>query len=430
MAVPVELPKRKLEVREPKKTTDTLRIINNVTFFGDSAIPEGDKEYNDAFETAKLLAKNGYTIINGGGPGIMKAATSGAESVSGNTKAIYWEPKLASHFEGKNISNQTDNSEAYSNYMMRTLGLIENGDIFVVFKGGTGTISEFGMVWCIAKLYYGCHKPVILFGEFWDEIIEYIQKNMYIDEVEMAVLHKANSPEEVQMLIEKFQIELSHCLTKPQNGDESSLIIGPREGDITRSTYNLIASTYHATQVGKLVAQVQLDEFISLVNPPAKILDIGCGSGMDLKYLSQRYSVKGIDSSENFVRIARFENPGCDIEHNDIVDSNIGENEYKGVWARDSIHHIKSGHLDSVFKKIFNALVPGGVFFVIVREGSGEIYESEQKTYHKLERFYHLFTPEELTERAERAGFKVERIDHEKRSHKWLIGVLKKPENN
>jgi predicted Rossmann-fold nucleotide-binding protein len=108
-----------------------------------------------------LLAENGYTIVNGGGPGVMKAATDGAEAGKGKTIAIYWQPKLASFFEGRNLANVTDEYETATNYMTRTLGLIEKGDAYVVCKGGTGTISEFGMVWALAKLYYGCHKPVI-----------------------------------------------------------------------------------------------------------------------------------------------------------------------------------------------------------------------------------------------------------------------------
>lgn len=424
MPTNIELPKKDgIDTTESPKTE---RLINNITFFGDSAIPEGDPIYNDAFETAKLLAQNGYLIANGGGPGIMKAATSGAESVNGETTAIYWEPKLASHFEGKNLLNETDESSAYSNYMMRTLGLIEKGDVYVVFKGGTGTISELGMVWCLAKLYYGCHKPVILFGDFWDELIESVQKTMYIDEVEMSVLHKASSPEEVLNLVKSFEQKFAHCKRRTGDSDESPFIISAKHLDVTKNTYNQIASSYHDTHVGKLVSQKQLDEFMSLIHAPAKILDIGCGPGYDLKYLSSKFSVKGIDISDKFVKIAQFENPDAVIELADIVKYPLERNSYKGIWARDSIHHIAENDLDSVFKKISDALVEGGVFYVIVREGIGEIFEKEKKNYSTLERFYHQFSVEELTERAKRAGLNVVKIDHEQRAHKWLIGVFQK----
>lgn len=424
MPTNISLPKKpeNLEIRsrEPSK------IINNITFFGDSAILEGDPIYNSAFETAKLLAENGYLIANGGGPGIMKAATDGAEKGNGETVAIYWEPKLASHFEGKNLTNETDESSAYSNYMMRTLGLIEKGDVYVIFKGGTGTLSEFGMVWCLAKLYYGCHKPVILYGEFWDDLVESIQKTMYIDEIEMAVLHKANSPEEVLQLIQGFEVKFASCVPKGRGTDESPFILSAGHSQLIANTYNQNATNYHDSHVGKLVSQAQLDEFMKMVNAPAKVLDIGCGPGYDLRYLAKKFTVKGIDISERFVTIARFENPGVEIELADIVSYDLPKNTYKGVWARDSIHHIAAKDLDGVFAKISESLVESGIFYIIVREGESEIYEKEKKNYSTLERFYHQFTIEELTARATKAGLKVVKIDHQQKAHKWLIGVFQK----
>ena len=52
-------------------------IIKNIAFFGDAAIPKSDPVYKDAYAIAKILAKEGYTIVNGGGPGVMAAATRG-----------------------------------------------------------------------------------------------------------------------------------------------------------------------------------------------------------------------------------------------------------------------------------------------------------------------------------------------------------------
>jgi len=52
------------------------------------------------------------------------------------------------------------------NYVERTLKLLELGEIYVIFNGGTGTISEFGMAWGLARLYFGNHKPMVLFGQF------------------------------------------------------------------------------------------------------------------------------------------------------------------------------------------------------------------------------------------------------------------------
>lgn len=414
--------------KEQASDTNQLptRLINNITFFGDSAIPEDSPIFKQAWELARLLAQSGYGIVNGGGPGIMKAATDGAESINGKTIAVYWQPKMASIFEGKNLANITDESDTSSNYMIRTLGLIEYGDAYIIFKGGTGTISEFGMVWALAKLYYGCHKPVILFGDFWEELIQTIQKTMLIDQVELGVLYHASTGEKVIEILAEHEKKIAHCKNKNFSVEERPFMLGSSERT-TMDTYNANANSYHSLHAGKLVSQTQLDEFCSLVNPPAQVLDIGTGPGFDAKYLSEKYTVTGIEISRKFAEIAQFENPNVKIVNENIVTAEIGQNIYKGIWARDSIHHIASDDLDLVFKKLYEALVQQGILYLIVREGQGEYTERIDRNYYKEEKFFHLFTQEELQQRAQDSGFETLHIDKIERTHKWLIGVFKKP---
>ncbi|MCA9386766.1 methyltransferase domain-containing protein [Candidatus Dojkabacteria bacterium] len=423
--VPTTVPLPKKPKGHKKEKRDPSRIINNITFFGDSAIPADDPIYTSVFDAARLLAQNNYKIVNGGGPGLMKAATDGAESVNGNTVAIYWEPKLASIFEGKNLANVADETESQSNYINRTFGLIEEGDAYVVCKGGTGTVSEFGLVWALAKLYFGAHKPVILYGDFWSSLIDSFKSQMNIDEKELGVLYYANKPEEVLQIIRTHEMKLDKTLLKKVNGDEAAFLLKPSAKQLA-ALYDSHAHAYHSDNAKKLVAKDQLDEFIGLINAPAHVLDIGCGPGFDASYLADKYSVTAIEISKRFVQMARFENPNVDVIHADITNYDLPQSTYKGIWARDSLHHIHSKDLDKTFKKIAEALVEGGILYVIVREGSGEIVEKETKSYAELERFYHFFTAQELQDRAEKAGLELIKIDHTKRSHKWLVGVFKK----
>ncbi|MFQ5493182.1 MAG: methyltransferase domain-containing protein [Candidatus Dojkabacteria bacterium] len=417
-------PTKDKEKKDMQEVTDT-RLIRSVTFFGDSALPEDDPTYQSVYEAARVLAENGYAIVNGGGPGIMKAATDGAESVDGDTVGVFWEPKLASFFEGKNLANVTDESETFSNYMIRTLGLIEHGDAYIVCKGGTGTISELGMVWALSKLYYGCHKPVILYGDFWDKLIEAFQETMNIDEIELGVLYQAVEPTEILSILKKHEIKLENCKVTDASEDESAFVLSPTT-EMVRKSFNMQAHEYHSTHAGKLVSQTQLDEFMALVHPPAKVLDVGTGPGHDASYLKEKYSVTGIELSKKFAAIAKFENPELEIINADIVDTALPENTYKGIWARNSLHHIAGTDLESVFAKLAAALVEGGILYVIVREGEGEFVEEDVKNYLKLEKFYHLFSEEELIKLAEDTGLMKVRVDHSKRSHKWLIGIFRK----
>jgi len=425
MPTNIRVPNRPIGADEGRKPISN-RIINNITFFGDAAIPEGDPVYQSVFDAAKFLALNGYTVVDGGGPGIMQAATSGAESVNGTTVAVYWEPKLASVFEGKNIANITDEHETASNYLIRTLGLIENGDAFVVCKGGTGTISEFAMVWCLAKLYYGSHKPVILFGDFWDQLIEAFQKTMNIDEIELGVLYQAQTPQQILDLIVMHENKVRHAvMAKKVTGDEAGFVLSAEKLSTMRA-YDNSAADYHASHAGNLVAEERLKDFCSMINSPARVLDIGCGPGYDAGYLAQKYSVTGVEISKKFADIAKYENPNVEIVNSDIMTYDIGKNQYKGIWARDSIHHLKAAELDAIFPRLFDALVDGGVLYLIVREGEGEIMEKEKDGYYSLEKFFHQFSVDELQDRAIRAGFKTVKIDKMKRSHNWLVGVFQK----
>ena len=83
-------------------------VFKKIAFFGDAAVLPESSYYQAAYHTAKKLAKLGYTIVNGGGPGIMDAATRGAESVEGTTESVTFYPEHATGFEGRYLSNVVD----------------------------------------------------------------------------------------------------------------------------------------------------------------------------------------------------------------------------------------------------------------------------------------------------------------------------------
>lgn len=186
--------------------------FKNITIFGFADAHEDRPVWKDAYNTAKLLAEHGYTIVNGGGPGVMKAATLGAKEANGKVIGVSFYPKDAPYFEGRDKSNPVDQEIKTTNYLERTLRLLDIGDAYVIFQGGTGTISEFGMVWGLARLYFGHHKPFILYGSFWHEILEAIAKNMYIRGEELRVYRIVDTPKEVLEEIRKFEGESAGSL--------------------------------------------------------------------------------------------------------------------------------------------------------------------------------------------------------------------------
>ena len=200
-------------LHESSKTSSEARYqltrrVRNVAFFGYADAEPNSPLYRAAFDTAALLAKQGLTIVDGGGPGVMDAATKGAQSVGGETLSVVFYPKDAPGFEGRYVGNIPDTEIVTHNYIERMHKLMEHADLFVIFNGGTGTISEFGTAWVLARLYYGHHKPFILFGDFWHEVLAVIKKTMMMRGNEFDVLRITKTPEEVLSAVWAFDEEL------------------------------------------------------------------------------------------------------------------------------------------------------------------------------------------------------------------------------
>lgn len=199
--------------------------FRKIAFFGDAAVLPESSYYQAAYHAAKKLAKQGYVIVNGGGPGIMDAATRGAESVDGQTESVTFYPEHATGFEGRYLANITDKEVKTQNYIERMFKLMEQSDVFLIFQGGTGTLSELGTAWVLAKLYYGHHKPFILVGSFWRPVIGAIHDNLLIDAKEMDVFRVVDGIDDILPTMKKLEeslnkIDHSHC----KNCDESAFM--------------------------------------------------------------------------------------------------------------------------------------------------------------------------------------------------------------
>lgn len=196
--------------------------IKSVTFFGCACGDVGDPHFDAAYETAKIVALSGRRVVNGGGPGVMLAATIGAQEVNGKTTAVYFRPELATNFKGEVAANYADETHEESNYILRTKKLLELGDAYIVFNGGTGTISEFAMAWGVARLYIDHHKPLILYGDFWKHLMRDFKEHMLIRPDEETVYTIATTPSEVIEALDSYEPLLRqnpHLHTKCKNGE-------------------------------------------------------------------------------------------------------------------------------------------------------------------------------------------------------------------
>jgi len=174
-----------------------MKRYKSIAFLGGADFKPGDQTYTDAYMTAKHLAQIGLTIYNGGGPGVMRASTEGAKSVGGKVIGVTYHPTVPHpYFEGHDPLNKIDEEVETSDYFERTKRLLILSDIHLVFRGGTGTISEFGMAWASSRIRLGQERPIILFGEFWNTLIENFKRYMYMRPGEFRLYKIVESPEE------------------------------------------------------------------------------------------------------------------------------------------------------------------------------------------------------------------------------------------
>lgn len=192
-----------MDLREKKAKT-----IQYVAVFGYADASEKDDLFQTVREVSKELAEAGYTVVDGGGPGVMRAATIGAKEAGGRVIGVTLFSEDIPNFEGRDPKNLFDEEIKTSSYVERTLALMKMGQVYVVFNGGSGTLSELGMAWGLAKLYFGHHKPLILYGKFWEKIINVLKENMLLRPVELKVYKIVSTPGEVLDAIVDFEKEM------------------------------------------------------------------------------------------------------------------------------------------------------------------------------------------------------------------------------
>jgi uncharacterized protein (TIGR00725 family) len=125
----------------------STKLVTTVSCLGFADAGPEDPLYKEAFAVGAALAKAGFVVANGGGPGVMRATSEGAKSAGGHVVGVTFYPKDVANFEGRDKNNPIDEEIKTENYLARTLKLLEVGQAYVIFRGGTGTISEFGMAW-------------------------------------------------------------------------------------------------------------------------------------------------------------------------------------------------------------------------------------------------------------------------------------------
>jgi len=186
------------------------KLIKNVTFFGGAEVintSAPDELYDDVIYMAEEIAKLGVGVVNGGGPGVMRASTEGAKKANGFVTGVTLQfvDNVSHKFEGQDSLNKFDKEVKTTNYFDRTKKLLDLGDVHIVIKGGTGTFSEFAMAWEVAYLHYGHNKPLILYGSQWNNFLESLSNAFMLRHDEYRVYKVIEKKEDVIEYIKSLE---------------------------------------------------------------------------------------------------------------------------------------------------------------------------------------------------------------------------------
>ena len=199
-----------------------LCSIDKVAVFGSADVDEQHPLYQEVFKVARYLAYHNKIIVDGGGPGVMDAATKGAQSAGGRTIAVTFYPADMPEFEGRYYKNIVDKEIKTASYVERMFGLIDQADAFICFQGGTGTLSEWATAWLLAHLYYGNHKPLILYGRFWRELMQVINDHFFVGQKESEVYRIVENEEELIEALNLLENELESRCGLPRRESQST----------------------------------------------------------------------------------------------------------------------------------------------------------------------------------------------------------------
>ncbi len=172
-------------------------IVPAVTIYGSARLQPDTKLYTQVEDTAFRLGKAGFSIMTGGGPGVMEAANKGARDAG--VKSIGLNIKLPQVQACNIYSNRT---MTFNHFFVRKVMLVKYATAFVIMPGGLGTLDELTEVLTLIQTQKIKPFPVILFdSEYWRGFLDWLKGTVLgagaISEEDFELLRVFDSPDDV-----------------------------------------------------------------------------------------------------------------------------------------------------------------------------------------------------------------------------------------
>jgi uncharacterized protein (TIGR00730 family) len=182
-------------------------LKKTITIFGSTSFAPKNHYYEEARKLGYLLAKEGFTVITGGGPGIMEAANRGALEAKGESVGINIQLP-----EGQRINKYVTKPIGFHYFFVRKVMLSFSSQAYVFFPGGFGTLDEFfEMITLVQTGKLAKPVPVIAVGkDYWQNLFEWLKSEVYLKQKaikaeDLKIFHLVNSAKKAYQIIKDIK---------------------------------------------------------------------------------------------------------------------------------------------------------------------------------------------------------------------------------
>jgi len=173
-----------------------------VTIFGSARMGEEDPVYAQAQELGRLLARAGFAVVTGGGPGVMEAANRGAQEGGGTSVGFNIELP-----EEQRANAFLDIELTFRHFYTRKTMLVKAAEGLVLFPGGFGTLDELFEILVLIQTDKILDFPVVLVGsEHWRGLLDWLRSRVLehalVSEADLELLRVSDDPAEVVQIVD------------------------------------------------------------------------------------------------------------------------------------------------------------------------------------------------------------------------------------
>lgn len=181
-------------------------ISNGVSIFGSARVKPEDPLYKETEEVAAKLVQAGFSVISGGGPGLMKAANKGAFEAGGESVGLHI------HLPFEQATNEYLTTKVdFRYFFVRKLMFVKYATAYVAMPGGFGTLDELFEALVLIQTRRIKHFPIVLYkSAYWGGMLDWLKERMVADgfagEADLDLITVRDTPDEVVSYIKRHVI--------------------------------------------------------------------------------------------------------------------------------------------------------------------------------------------------------------------------------